>query len=153
MGLLLCEICGEEFGGVNPHVCDPVKIVMHIQELIKSSHDAMAKTDNMRNAVFMLLQSLPSVEGEEVTVKTKWLKDLWAASGAVFYKPSSMEEFHQKWMALHLILSRSFDLFRDRKSNGTLQDKLKRLRTVCDNAKEVMGYQDSKFDLSPEDLV
>lgn len=35
----------------------------------------------------------------------------------------------------------------------TLTEKLIRLRECCDNAKEVMAYQDSKFDMSPEDVL
>ena len=59
-------------------------------------------------------------------------------------------------MSLHRILRSSYDLFRSKlypTQDKTLLGKLKSLKEAVDNSREVLGYQDSKLDMTPEDLL
>ena len=154
MGLFLCHICNEQLGFENPHKCDPETIRKYVGSLQDAARLAERRLDDMQNAVFMLIHELPSLEGEEITVKTKWLTRLWEATKCRWYEAETKEQFLVCWMATHRILCEAFDLFRDEKhgKKETLLQKLVALKEACTNAQEFLGYKDSKLHLSPEDI-
>lgn len=154
MGLFLCDLCNAHLT-LDPHECDKEKILRNIQQLEERARIAERNLDDVQNAVFKLLEPLGSLDGEEVTVKTEWLQWLWDAARCKWHKADTAKSFLCHWMATHRILCEAFDLFRSKKHGHveTKLNKLKHLREACDKAKEVLGYQDSNLDLTPEDLV
>lgn len=154
MGLFLCDLCDQHLG-VAPHVCEPADIRKHVQTLELRAQVAERKWDDIRNAVFMLLQSLPTLVGESAVVETEWLRKLWAAAECRHYEARTADDFSLRWMATHNVLRFAFGLFRS-KANGKVATRLERLqslRKACNHAKEVLGYQSSVFDVSPEELA
>ncbi len=154
MGLFLCSVCDEQigFGSIPEHVCDHEKIKALTSKLRDQANAAESKLHDIKNAVFMTLQQLPSLDPEEVTIPTEWLRNLWKAAECQWYSEKTADNFLSRWIATHRTLCEAFDLFRSKKSESKLE-KLQALREACDNAAELLGYQDSKLDLRPEDLV
>lgn len=149
MGLFLCECCGKHW---NPeHLCKPEDIEQYIREMDYRARMAELNLDKIRYAVRLMLQEIPSLDGEEVTIKTAWLRKLWNAAELTVDDSKTIDNFLARNLAMSRLLCEAFDMWRSRKKETTLQ-KLKSLRTVCDNAKEVFGYHDSVFDMSPEQV-
>jgi hypothetical protein len=151
LGLFLCDICDEQLS-LEVHVCEPDKIRARIQKLQDATRIAEFRWDKVRNAVYMILQSLPLLGDEKVVIEAEWLRRLWDAADCRWYENTSADNFLVRWIAVHRILSEAFDVFRSKK-NETLLVKLQALKKVCDEAKEVLGYQNSILDLMPEDLI
>ena len=151
MGLFLCPMCDEQLMS-SPHVCNPTVIINRIHKLENEVRLAESKLNNVKNSVFMLLQSLPSLEGDSVSVETEWLRKMWHAAECQWHENKSPDKFLVRWIALHRILCEAFDLFRSNKKETTLE-KLRFLKEACDSAKKVLNYEDSKLYLTPEDLM
>ncbi len=156
MGLFLCDLCNEHLGlsskGLTPHVCDPETLRKRVRQLEDAARTAERRLDEIQNAVFMVLQELPSLEGEQVAVSGAWLRRLWDAARCVWYHAETPDNFLSRWLVKGFVLSRAYALFR-KKGGKTLLDKLVGLRQACDESRPVLGYENSPFDLSPEDLV
>ena len=158
MGLLLCDVCLSrlELGSTSQHVCDSEKAKKNVKQLEGRASNAENKLEDIRNAVYMLLHQLPSLNAEQVNVSGEWLRNLWKAADCRWSEAKSADSFLVQWVATHRILCEAFRLFRS-KNHGRVEttlSKLQSLRQVCDRAKEVLGYQDSsKFDLTPEDVL
>lgn len=150
MGLFLCPLCDEKLSA--NHVCDKDRLLEHVQTLTRRAQAAEHQLLLTQNAVRMLLKDVPSMELEEIRVKTEWLRKLWDATESKWYKKETATDFHVKWMAVHRVLSEAFNVFKSKKSK-TLLEKLTELKKFCEEAKIVLGYQDSKFDMSPEQLT
>ena len=157
MGLFLCDVCLAQLepGSMSPHVCDPEKARKHAKYQEDRAIAAEGKLEVVRNAVFMLLHQLPSLNTEQVNVSGEWLRNLWKAADCQWDEVKTADSFLVRWMATHRILRESFRLFRSKNCGKveSLLSKLQLLRQACDKAKEVLGYQDSKFDLTPEDVL
>ncbi len=152
MGLFLCQICDEQLSFTESHVCKQEDIVNYIQRLRDDANRSRNFLNDIQNAVLMILQSLPTLDDEQILVETKWLRKLWDAAQCQWHENKSVDKFLVRWIALHRTLSESFNLFRS-KNHKTLLEKLTAVREMCDSAKKVLGYEDSRFDLTPEDLV
>ncbi len=142
MGLFICDLCNEEL--CISHSCKPENIRKNFEYLEAKARQAENRLEEMRNAVFRLIEPLQTLDKEEITVKTEWLRKLWDTTQCQWYEAKTPEQFLVRWMAMHNVLRKAFDLFQSKRS-GT--DKLKILREACESAKEILGYQDSKFDL------
>lgn len=153
MCLILCKVCDEEL--THTHVCNPEKIIAYVDRLRREARTAESKLSEIQNAVMKVLQPIPHLENEEVTVKTEWLRKLWNAANCQWDEVKTADSFLVHWMATHRILCEAFDVFRSKKygKSQTLLEKLRDLREACDKAKETLGYQESNLDMSPEDLV
>ena len=84
MGLFLCDICNEHLT-LEKHVCNPEKISNYIHKLQDNASIAERRLSDMQNAVFMILQELPSLEGEKITINAEWLRRLWCAAQCRWY--------------------------------------------------------------------
>lgn len=155
MGLFLCPMCNEHLTLDPPHVCEREKIIAYVERLEHEARLAEHRLSEIQNAVMKVLQPLSSLDGEEVTVKTEWLRKLWDAANCRWHEAKIADSFLVHWMATHRILCEAFDLFRSKKygKSQTLLEKLKDLRDACDKAKETLGYRDSNLDMTPEDLA
>jgi len=154
MGLFLCDVCNQQLG-TPPHVCNREDIKKYVDDLEERATTAEFRLNDVKNAVLMVLEQLQSIEGEEVTVKTEWLKKLWAAAKCQWYEAKDASAFLKRYIALHRILCEAFDLFRTKKGE-TLLLKLKNLREACDSANSLLGYEKNQIDklsLTPEDIV
>lgn len=151
MGLFLCPKCDLQHIGTP---CKEEDIIAHVEQLKREKWEAEQKLDQIRNAIFMIIQELPSLEGE-IKVNKDWLDRLWKAGQCQWYEAKTTETFLVRWCALHFLLSDTYDLFRKNRYGKELSflDKLKKLKKQVDRSQEVMGYQDSKLDYEPEDLV
>lgn len=155
MGLFLCPLCNDHFTIDPPHKCNDSKITSYIKKLKTEAHEAEMNLHLMQDDILFLIKEIPSLEKEKVEVSTKWIKSLWQYAGGNFYRTEDPVSFLSHWMAMHRILCEAFDLFRSKnyKEPKNLLSNLKQLLEVCEHAKTVLGYEDSKFDLSPEDIV
>lgn len=155
MGLFLCDMCNEHLSFNNKHVCDPENIRKYIRKLELDARDWRKESDDIRDSVFMLLKSLPSLEGDQILVDKKWLEQLWKAADCHWCRGqgeiATIDDFHQQWMLTHRILCEAFDVFYGHAQ--TPLQKLQELKEACDRAKQVMYNNDSKFDVTPEDLI
>lgn len=157
MGLFICDLCNKHLditaGG--SHVCNQEDIRKHVEQLELAARTAERNLDEMQNAVLMILKELPSLEGEKVQVNAEWLRRLWGATKNQWYDAKTADDFLVQWMVTHRILCEAYDVFRSKKygHSQTLLQKLTDLREACDNSKAVLGYKDSHFDMSPEDLA
>ena len=151
MGLFLCELCGQSVS--ENHVCDREDIRKRMEELHATINRTTRELSAVRNGVEMLLQGLPSLEGKTTTVDTDWLRSLWSASGCLVRDVvGSADCFVSRQSVLHKVLRHSYDVFRSRKKESLLV-KLRGLKRVCEESKEILGYQDSILDMSPEELM
>lgn len=166
MGLFLCDMCNKDLmcgyredGNHEKHVCKEEDILSHINRLKDTAWKAENNLDSIRNAVLMTIHELPSLENEEVTIKTKWIKKVWDAADCKWYehnvREGGPEYFLLRWIATHRLLCEAYDLFRSSKYGRveSLLTKLTNLKEAVDNSKEALGYQDIKLDMSPEDLL
>jgi hypothetical protein len=153
MGIFVCEVCGYEGGLGQPggHVCHPSDVLLHVRELKASANEAHLQIRDIQNAVFRILEDVPSLEGGTVEVKTEWLRRLWDAARCQRNEDSSLDNFLARWMSMHRIMANAFDVFRFRKEESLVK-KLTRLRQQCDHAMVVFGYN-SKLDLTPEEAA
>ena len=149
MGLFLCGLCDDHL--TEDHVCDRAKIKAKIDRLEDQWRKEYNSLERVKNSVYILLQSLPSLDEKHVFIETKWVKDLWKAIDGSWYEANTADKFLSRWIALHMILTKSFDLFRTRPYDSL--DKIKRLKQVCEEAKKTFGYEDIKFDLTPEEVL
>jgi hypothetical protein len=151
----MCRMCGGHLSLDNPHVCDPEKVRERMEELEHQARIAEHRLSDIQNAVMKVLQPLPNLEGEEVTVKTEWLRKLWDSANCQWHEAKTADSFLVHWMATHRILCEAFDLFRSKKygKSQTLLEKLRELRDACDKAKDTLGYRDSNLDMTPEELA
>lgn len=159
MGVLICDKCNE-YLPLSPesldHVCDPEKIKEYVRYLKEEAENNRRKLDDIRNAVFNVLQELPTLEGEKAIVKTDWLRQLWDAAQCQWHEEKTADSFLVRWLVTHRILCEAFDLF-ESKEKGTFLDKLADLKQACLQAEETLNYGNkdgtSRLDLSPEDIV
>jgi hypothetical protein len=163
MGLFLCDICNQNLsccfkadGNYEKHVCKNEDILAYIDNLRNIAGKAERNLDEIRNAVFMTIQDLPSLTPEEITIKTKWIKQVWDAANCKWYENpynhGGPDYFLGRWCSMHRLLCEAYDLFRSKKGESLLT-KLTNLREAVDNSKVALGYQDSKLDMKPEDLL
>lgn len=161
MGLFRCDLCDENLGfiGGDIHKCDPEKIKSKIkmEKLQKLAMDAENHLEDIRNAVYKILQQLPSMDGPKATVDTDWIRRLWDAAECRWWEAKTADSFLVHWLASHRILVEAFQLFRSKEYGKSVPklEKLKQLREACDYARKVLGYDKDgdEFDVSPEDLV
>lgn len=153
MGLFLCDICDEQLS--DSHVCDKEVIKKRISTLEERACLAERQSRDMQNAIFMILHTLPTLEGDEVVVKTNDLKRLWEAAKCQWFSAKTADQFLSCWMAMHKILREAYNVFRSRnfKKNLSLLEKLNNLHKACIESKPILGYQDSNLDKSPEQLM
>lgn len=151
MGLFLCKLCNAHLD-MSPHKCDPEAIEAHIFQLENEKWQAQNHLNQVRNTIYNLLKPLETLEGESVIVKGDLLRNLWSAANCEWHNAKTADNFLSHWMALHKILRKAFDLFRSKKKETPLE-KLNQLKNSVDTAKEVLGYQDSKLDLTLEDFI
>ncbi len=149
--LIICQVCNENLG-LGEHVCNPDKIIENINYLKKSASDSENKLSEISNAVFMVLQGLPSLEGESIPVSGEWLRRLWDAVEGRWYYAKDAETFIVHDLAKQNILCAAYNLFRSK--NKTLLEKLTDLRDRCVYSKKALGYTNSsEFDITPEDII
>lgn len=156
MGLLICDSCNRQMDWGGEHVCKPNDIRYHVAELENRARVAEDNVSDMRNDMYWVLKDLPSLEGDKLEVSGKLIRQLWDAVGGQWYEHKTADSFLSMWLATHRILCEAFDLFRTKKkggTTGTVLERLKELRRACDEARIVLGYLDSKFDVTPEELV
>jgi hypothetical protein len=148
-------MCNEQLSLDPPHVCNPDDVREYVAELKLRADQAEHKLNLIDDAVLLTLKDLTSLEGEKVEVSTKWLRKLWKAAECNFFdRYNELETFLAHWMAMHRILRCAFDLFKSRKyASSNLLKILQALKIACEDAKKILGYQDSLLDLSPEDIV
>lgn len=157
MGLFLCDVCNEQLGPA-PHVCDLAKVREYVDRLEDQARVAERRLEDVRNAVYKILQPLDGLEKREegdVLVSGEWLRKLWAAAQCnwdLMAEARTADSFLTCWIATHRVLRKAFDVFRTGKGL-TLQEKLQALREACNQASEVLGYQSSKLDMSVEDVI
>ncbi len=156
MGLFICRICNETLGDNFVHQCDQTKVEAHIEKLQNEAHVAERRLNDIRNAVFMVLQELPSLEGEKVEVNGEWLRRLWGAGDCRWWEAKSADEFLVRWLATQKILCEAFDLFRSERKGtrpkSTLE-QLRALRKACVDAKNLMYNDSSSFNVTADDIV
>ena len=158
MGYLACDLCrvcllSED---EDKHVCKEEDVRKHFEELQQRMREAEHKTENMVSAVKNLLISLPSLDHEEVTVKTELLKQLYEA-----VTPNAVPVlnratwFHSKWFATHFVLTKAFGLFKKKSytEDKSHLAKLTSLYEACKEAKKVLHYEDSIFDVTLEEFL
>ncbi len=151
--MFICKTCDAHLGlNSDPHTCDPDKILAHIDELKNRARTAEHKVTLIQDAVYEVMIDIPSLETDVVSVKPEWLRKLWDAAQCRYYDATTADSFLVQWIAMHHLLCEAFDVFRSKRGE-TLLGKLKNLRRSADHAKEVFGYEDSKLDLMPDDLV
>lgn len=151
MGLFLCDICNQELGTV-PHVCKEEDVIGYIHHLEELSRGAQNKLQHIEDQVLKLVEKLPDLSGPECTISSDLVRAIWEAVDCQWYEAKTADSFLARWMAMHHVLRFSFDLFRTR-GIMTTADKLTRLVEACETAKEVLGYQDSVFNLNVADLL
>lgn len=154
MGVHICQMCNEHINFDDVHVCNPDKIKAYVSKLEEDVRDARNKLESMQNAVFMLVQELPSLGTGAVCVDTKWVRQLWLATNCHWYKVETVDDFHVQWLATHRVLCEAFDVFRAERleHSRTLLQKLTDLKEACAKAAELM-YPDSGLIITPEELV
>ena len=157
MGLFVCHLCNEHLGITvgGSHVCNQENIRKHVEILERRARDAEFNLKEMQNAVLMILQELSSLEGDKIPVSGEWLRRLCGATKDCWYEAKGADDFLVRWMVIHRILCEAYDVFRSKKygHSQTLLQKLTDLREACGKSKDVLGYNDSHFDQTPEDLV
>lgn len=157
MGLMLCRVCYKQLPlpSEGEHVCDPEVIIARYEAMHKQATDAKRKCAEMEDAVQVIVSTLPSLEGDEVTIKTAVLQQLWDAVDAQWFNAKTMGRFHQQWLATHLVLCEAYDVFRGKRFGKpiTLLEGLKALYDACLDSQKVLGYTDSGFVLTPEQLI
>ncbi len=153
----ICPTCDEPLGWTpHVHVCKPEVIEAYVHRLKEEANTATRRLEDVRDAVFRLLEPMPQIEKlEEVTVSTEFLRKLWQSAQCQWHEAKTPESFLVRWIALHRILCEAFDLFRSKKYGKveTLAQKLTALKEACNHAQDVLGYKDSNLDLTPEDLA
>lgn len=161
MGLFLCDLCDKDLGGFTSssveHVCNREDILKRIKTLANSAWKAENHLATIRSKTQLLIKELPSLDEEEVIVKTKWLQDLWKATEAHHNEGEggSPTEFLSLWLFQQRVLCEAFDLFRSKTGRmpETALVKLQNLRKVCDEAKAHIYPGGSPFDISPQDII
>jgi hypothetical protein len=155
MGLFICEMCDEHSGldNARTHICKLDNIKKHFRELKERALLAENKLSEIRDAIFNLLKSLPTLENE-IVVDAEWLTKLWDAAECQFWDSKTANSFHACWMAQQSVLCEAYDVFRSTKygHSQTLLQKLIDLKKACDDSAKVLGYKES-FDMTPIDLV
>ena len=152
MGLFLCSVCNKDLLGDMLHVCKREDIEERIEKLEIARGIAENRLQSIQDAVYRLLEALPSLSEPTSTVDSDWLRKLWNATQCAWYEAKTADSFLIRWMAMHDILRCAFDLFRKPDKDSALT-KLIRLYEACNRAKEVLGYQSSKFTVSPEQFL
>ena len=147
--LIVCDICDEVVSEL-PHVCDKEKIKAYIKSLQDRANKAERNLEDVQNAVFMILKDLPELQGESISVKTEWLRNLWSTAKCQWYEQKSADDFLVCWLATHRILCEAFDLFRSK--NIDKEKKLRDLKDACIQASRILQYNEN-FDLGPEDYA
>ncbi len=152
MGLFICDICNEQLNG--KHVCNLENVKKYVNELKESAMVSAKNLAEIQNAVFMILQELPPPSSAAGWAADEWIDRLWEAAKCQHNNIKTKEQFLVRWTTMHRILSEAFDVFRSVKygKKESILDKLKSLKEACKTAQEVFGYQDSKLDLTPEDI-
>lgn len=157
MAFPICSLCDEPLSFTGPpHECSREKIMANITRLQDAERVASQKLEDMQNSVLVMLKEVGGpFEGDKVTVNAAWLRRLWDATNNCWYEAKNADDFLVQWMATHRILCEAYDVFRSKKygHKQTLLQKLTDLREACDKSKPILGYNDSHFDVTPEDLA
>jgi hypothetical protein len=155
VGILICRTCDVDITGDGNHVCSQKAVLALVERLREETRTAEQRLSDIRNAVFRALEELPGREGELVAVPFDRLRQLWDAAQCRWYEATTADDFLARWLATHRILCEAFDVFRSVKcgKRETLLEKLLALRAACDAARATLGYENSGFDLTPEDLA
>ena len=160
MGLIICPICDDHSGICvdHKHECTTENIIKNVKRLEEEAATAKRNLDKIQNDVMMLLHTLPSLDGEEISVKTDWIRTLWKAAKCNWDGEQSADSFIARWLAIHRILCEAFDLFRGGRFNTKepLLHRLTVLKEMCVNAQEILGYNEkgsSPLFLSPQDII
>ncbi len=149
MGMFICKFCNYRDGLGCEHVCRPEDVLAYIDSLTDGIRELSKKVHSIKNCVLKLLQETAESRGS--VSDSIWLQRLWdAADVGSFWDAKGSEDFQIHWLATQWVLCDAFDLFREK---GSLLDKLTVLRKRCDESKKTLGYDDSVFSLSPEDLI
>lgn len=159
MGLFLCDICNEQLS-LEDHICKQEDIRKRIQYLEIEAGTARHHLNLVQDAVFLILKSIgdeSSLDLDLVAVETKLIRDLWKAAKCEWHDHKTEKSFLVMWMATHRVLCEAFSIFR-KKSQGQIKplnllEKLTNLNKSCEEAKVTLGYESSKFDMTPEDLL
>lgn len=155
MGLFICDMCGFEGGLGCSHTCTTDGIRKHVARLEEQAGKDRREADDVREAVKMLLKDVPSLDGEEVTVKTEWLKKIYAAACGKYEGDAC--SFLRDWIVTHRILCEAFELFQTKvmgKRTESVLAKLTNLKEACEVARKQLEYGDeNKFDVTPKDIV
>lgn len=152
MGLFLCEVCNRSLS--LDHSCNPTDIKSNIERLRDRAWTAECYASQVENRIKLLIQNLPTMDGDCVIVKAELIRNLWNAAVRKDHHAENADNYLSRWIAMHRILSRAFSLFRERTSGGkNMIQRLAALRDSCDHARLVFGYTDSVFDLEPTDVA
>lgn len=160
MCLIMCDVCdknitGEAFDGTK-HECNPDDIRAYIGRLTEGRKVAEERLEQTQNAVQMVLHGLPAFDAEQVTVRAKWLRQLWDAALGRWWEAEDADTFWMRDHARQSLLCAAFRLFRSKNlatRPAGVRGKLAELRKSCEWAAKACGYGDPKFDLTAEDVV
>lgn len=154
MGLFLCSNCNKSLGS-EIHICKHEDVKLYVEKLELRAREAENELRQIQDSVLLIMETLPTLDKEEVLVKSELLENLWKSVKLQWYKSEHPKDFLLKWMTLHRILTDCFYIFKPIRNGKkeTLVEKLAKLKESCQHAQEVFGYQDSKLILSPEDLI
>lgn len=158
MGLFICKICDAHLPisfERDVHKCDMAVVEKRIEKLEYDRNIAERKLDKIRDSIFFIIQSLPSLDPKEITVETELIRKLWKVAECRDLNADTADSFLCQHIAYHRILCESFGIFKSKEfgKSKNLLEKLKEVYEACLNAKKVLGYEDSKFDLTPEELI
>lgn len=164
MGLFLCEICGQQLhldqeveDGRHHHACRPEDVKAHINWLKEEAIKSSSEIQSIRNAVYGVLQSLPTEEHdcERFLIEATWLEGLWQAAGCAtdgnHRQPSTAQNHLLRFYALHRLMSAALGVFRNLNGLST-HKKLERLRQEAEKTAKALGYAGS-MSLSVADVL
>lgn len=158
MGMIICNICDKNLGlgpEVFEHKCEEKTIRAHIERLREAARTAETRLESIRNAVLRMVEGLPTLEGEQTTVSTKWLNQLWDAVECNWWEAKTADSFLVRDIAKQSVLIEANYLFRSKRFGEILTtlEKLTKLKKTCEKSYKILQYGDCEFDLSPEDVL
>ncbi len=151
MGLFICQYCDKQMGDL-PHICEYDDISKRIHELEQRARAAELHATHIGDEIKKLMTTLTTLDNPTVTVSSELIRQIFNVINRD-KEYSFADSFIVRSMALHSILSRSFDLFRKIAHPSQLREKLIRLKECCESAKNILGFQDSHLPLTPEDVI
>lgn len=155
MCLIICDVCDETLSDFSGHICNPEKIKSYVNELKERTIRSERKLDSIQNAIMLVVKSLPTLDGNFVTIEKKLLDDIWNAAQCEWFESKTADSFLTMWLLTHRVMCEAFDVFRSTRfgHKQTLLQKLQYLKESCDEANSALYNNEDGFDCTPEELV